>query len=45
MVIAGNKEDCNDLCKFLNATFPTNNLGELTFYIGCASLVIGRRVR
>ena len=36
MVVAGKADDCNSLCKFLNKSFPTNNLGQLKHDTGCA---------
>ena len=36
MVVAGKADDCSALCDFLNKSFPTNNLGELKQYTGCA---------
>ena len=37
IVIAGSDEACRDFHAALNTKFPTNNLGELTWYTGCAS--------
>ena len=36
IVIAGSDEACRDFHAALNTKFPTNNLGELTWYTGCA---------
>ena len=36
IVIAGSDETCTDFHAALNTKFPTNNLGELTWYAGCA---------
>ena len=36
IVIAGSDVACGDLHAALNTKFPTNNLGELTRYTGCA---------
>ena len=36
IVIAGSDEACRDFHAALNTKFPTNNLGELTWYICCA---------
>ena len=36
IVIAGSDEACRDFHAELNTKFPTNNLGELTWYTGCA---------
>ena len=36
MIVAGTEDDCKALHKFLNENFPTNNLGELTHYMGCS---------
>ena len=36
IVIEGSGEACRDLHAALNTKFPTNNLGELTWYTGCA---------
>ena len=36
IVIAGSDEACRDFRAALNTKFPTNNLGELTWYTGCA---------
>ena len=35
MLIGGSEEDCESLLASLNETFPTNNLGECTWYDGC----------
>ena len=37
IVIAGSDETCRDFHAALSTKFPTNNLGELTWYTGCAS--------
>ena len=36
IVIAGSDEACRDFHAELNTRFPMNNLGELTWYTGCA---------
>ena len=36
IVIAGSDEACRDFHAAINTKFPTNNLGELTRYTGCA---------
>ena len=36
IVIAGSDETCRDFHAALNTQFPTNNLGELTWYTDCA---------
>ena len=36
IVIAGSDEACRDFHAALNTKFPANNLGELTWYTGCA---------
>ena len=36
IVIAGSDEACRDFHAALNTKFPTNHLGELTWYTGCA---------
>ena len=36
IVIAGSDETCKDFHAALVTKFPTNNLGELTWYTGCA---------
>ena len=36
IVIAGSHETCRNFHAALTAKFPTNNLGELTWYTGCA---------
>ena len=36
IVIAGSDEACRDFHAALNIEFPMNNLGELTWYTGCA---------
>ena len=33
--IAGSDEACRDFHAALQSKFPTNNLGELTWYTGC----------
>jgi len=35
MIIAGKKADCDRLRDSLAKTFPTKNLGELSWYMGC----------
>ena len=35
IVIAGSDQACRDFHAALNTKFPTNNLGALTWYIGC----------
>ena len=34
-LIGESEEDCEPLLASLNKTFPTNNLGECTWYDGC----------
>ena len=36
IVIAGSNETCRDFYPALTTKFPTSNLGELTWYTGCA---------
>ena len=36
IVIAGSDEACRDVHAALNTEFPTNKLGEITLYTGCA---------
>ena len=36
IVIAGSDEACRDFHAALNTKFPTNSLGELIWYTGCA---------
>ena len=36
IVIAGSDETCRDFHAAFTTKFPTNNLGELTWYTGCA---------
>ena len=36
IVIAGSDETCRDFHAALSMKFPTNDLGELTWYTGCA---------
>ena len=36
IVIAGSDEACRGFHAALNTKIPTNNLGELTWYTGCA---------
>ncbi len=35
MIVVGTKADCDHLRESLAKTFPTKNLGELTWYMGC----------
>ena len=35
LLIGGSEEDCESLLASLNKTFPTNDLGECTWYDGC----------
>ena len=35
LLIGGSEEDCESLLTSLNNKFPTNNLGECTWYDGC----------
>ena len=35
-VVSGEKETCEELHHTLNENFPTENLGELKWYLGCA---------
>ena len=35
MVVAGKKDDCDKLRKYLNEAFPLNDLGNLNHYVGC----------
>ena len=37
MVIAGSNETCRGFFATLVTQFPTNNLGELTWYTGCCA--------
>ena len=36
ILVGGEKEACDELHLLLNRTFPTNNLGEVRWYMGCA---------
>ncbi|CAN0422559.1 unnamed protein product, partial [Discosporangium mesarthrocarpum] len=36
MIAAGSVGDCDALCEALSTEFPTNNLGPLSWYTGCA---------
>ncbi|CAM9252057.1 unnamed protein product, partial [Discosporangium mesarthrocarpum] len=36
MIVVGTREDCNSFSKALSFEFPTNNLGPLSLYTGCA---------
>ena len=36
ILVSGEKEACDKLHHTLNETFPTENLGELKWYLGCA---------
>ena len=36
LLVGGAPEDCELLLSYLNKKFPTNNLGECTWYDGCA---------
>ena len=35
LVVGGSQEDCESLLLSLNKKFPTNDLGEFTWYDGC----------
>ena len=35
LLVGGSEEDCESLLASLNKTFPTNDLGECTWYDGC----------
>jgi len=35
LLVGGSEKDCNSLLVSLNKKFPTNNLGECTWYDGC----------
>ena len=37
ILVSGEKEACNELHHTLNENFPTENLGELKWYLGCAA--------
>ena len=37
IVVSGEKETCEELRHTLNENFPTENLGELKWYLGCAA--------
>ena len=37
LLIGGSEEDCESLLASLNKTFPTNDLGECTWYDGCGT--------
>ena len=37
ILVSGGKEVCDELHHTLNGNFPTENLGELTWYLGCAT--------
>ncbi|CAN0502454.1 unnamed protein product, partial [Discosporangium mesarthrocarpum] len=36
MIAAGSVDDCDALCEALSMEFPTNNLGPVSWYTGCA---------
>ena len=36
ILVSGEKEACDELYRTLNGKFPTENLGELKWYLGCA---------
>ena len=36
ILVSGEKEACDELHHTLNDKFPTKNLGELKWYLGCA---------
>ncbi|CAN0487023.1 unnamed protein product, partial [Discosporangium mesarthrocarpum] len=36
MIAVGSRQNCDALCKALSIEFPTNNLGPLSWYTGCA---------
>ena len=36
ILVSGEKEACEELHHTLNENFPTENLGELKWYLGCA---------
>ena len=36
LLVGGSPEDCESLLSSLNSRFPTNDLGECTWYDGCA---------
>ena len=36
ILVGGEKEACDELHLLLNKKFPTNNLGEVRWYMGCA---------
>ena len=35
LLVGGSEEDCESLLASLNKKFPTNDLGECTWYDGC----------
>ena len=37
ILVSGEKEACDELHLTLNEIFPTENLGELKWYLGCAA--------
>ena len=37
ILVSGEKEACDELHHTLNENFPTENLGELKWYLGCAA--------
>ena len=37
ILVSGKKEACDELHHTLNENFPTENLGELKWYLGCAA--------
>ena len=37
ILVSGEKEACEELHHTLNENFPTENLGELKWYLGCAA--------
>ena len=42
ILVSGEKEACEELHHTLNETFPTENLGELKWYLGCAAAQLAR---
>ena len=36
ILVSGEKETCDELHHTLNENFPTENIGELKWYLGCA---------
>ena len=35
-LIGGEEKRVQEICEILNKNFPTNNLGEVQWYMGCA---------